>query len=434
MRRSTREAILAELKAARDIAEFAESEDRDVNADERGRITVHLSKAEEMRTQAEAAGAVLKELGSLGHGVEILPSTGDDDKAKPEHFSGVKRGGSVGQQFVDSTEFKALMGSVPEGRFSEKARVQSQPYGVKSLITGLADSSAGALVTPQPLGLVPAADPFLSRPLTVRQLFSSGSTSTDSVEFVRILAQTNNAAPVPEATSSAVVGDGTGGTATAVTGGVKPESGFTFEKQSTTVKTIATWIPATKRSLSDASQVKTLIDTFLRYGLEEEFEDQLISGNGSGENFLGINNTSGIQTQAAPGAGEDNFTVTRRARRKVTIGGRATPTAFVLNPIDWENIELKRDATERFFGSGPFAMTPGTLWGLPVVESEAVAQGTGWCADWRMGIIWDREQASIQVSDSHQDFFIRNLTAILAEMRAAFSVLRPAAFVKITLT
>jgi HK97 family phage major capsid protein len=251
---------------------------------------------------------------------------------------------------------------------------------------------------------------------------------------VQILAQTNNAKPVPEATSSAKIGDGTGGTATAVTGGVKPESGFTTRKQSTTVKTIAHWIPATKRALSDAGQVRTLIDTFLRYGLEEEFEDQLISGDGSGENFLGLSNVSGVQTQAGPGAGEDVFTVTRRARRKVRVGGRAIPTAYVMHPIDWENIELSRDANERFYGNGPFSVTPNTLWSLPVVESEAVAQGTAWVADWRMGMIWDREQASIQATDAHEDYFIRNLVCILAEMRAAAGFLKPPAFVKITLT
>jgi hypothetical protein len=38
------------------------------------------------------------------------------------------------------------------------------------------------------------------------------------------------------------------------------------------------------------------------------------------------------------------------------------------------------------------------------------------------------------VSDSHSDFFIRNMVAILAEMRAAFAVLQPNAFVEIDLT
>jgi hypothetical protein len=48
-------------------------------------------------------------------------------------------------------------------------------------------------------------------------------------------------------------------------------------------------------------------------------------------------------------------------------------------------------------------------------------------------MLWDREQAAISVSDSHADFFVRNLIAILAELRAAFGVIRPPAFVAIDL-
>jgi HK97 family phage major capsid protein len=428
MKTSTREAILAALKAARDIADNAEGAGRDLTDDERGQVSAHLQKASALKQTADDDAALRAQLGSLTDGIGMVEAGGS--KRSPDDFRPVKRGRTIGADFVASTEYRGLMSSVPDGRFSEKARVQSQPYGVKALITGLADDSAGALVTPQSLGLLDSA--YLQRPLTVRALFSPGTTESDSVEYVRMLSQTNNAAPVPEATRTEMLGTGDP-VVTTTTGGYKPESGFVFEKASTTVKTIAHWIPATKRSLSDASQVRTLIDTFLTYGLEEEFEDQLITGSGTGENLLGINNISGIQTQAAPAGGEDVFTVTRRARRKVRIGGRAVPTAFVMNPIDWENVELMRDANNNFYGAGPFAMTTPSLWGLPVVESEAVAQGTAWCADWRMGVIWDREQASIQVTDSHADFFVRNLVAILAEMRAAFGVLRPAAFVKIAL-
>jgi hypothetical protein len=49
-------------------------------------------------------------------------------------------------------------------------------------------------------------------------------------------------------------------------------------------------------------------------------------------------------------------------------------------------------------------------------------------------VLWDREQAMISVSDSHADFFIRNLVAILCELRAAMGIIRPTAFVEIDLT
>ena len=74
------------------------------------------------------------------------------------------------------------------------------------------------------------------------------------------------------------------------------------------------------------------------------------------------------------------------------------------------------------------------LWGYPVVTSQTVTEGYALLGDWRKAILWDRERASIQVSDSHSDFFIRNLVAILAEMRAAFGVIRPTAFCQVDLT
>jgi HK97 family phage major capsid protein len=73
------------------------------------------------------------------------------------------------------------------------------------------------------------------------------------------------------------------------------------------------------------------------------------------------------------------------------------------------------------------------LWGVPVVQSFFQPQGTAWLANWRKAVLWDREAATISVSDSHSDFFIRNMVAILAEMRAAFGIIRPSAFVEVDL-
>ena len=109
-------------------------------------------------------------------------------------------------------------------------------------------------------------------------------------------------------------------------------------------------------------------------------------------------------------------------------------TAYVLHPTDWETLDLTQDAEDRYYFGGPMVMGTPRVWGLPVVESEAIAQGVAIVADWRFAVLWDRMQASISVSNSHSDFFIRNLVAILAELRAAFGVIRPKAFVSIDLT
>jgi HK97 family phage major capsid protein len=92
-------------------------------------------------------------------------------------------------------------------------------------------------------------------------------------------------------------------------------------------------------------------------GLDRCLEDQILNGNGTDENLLGLNSTSGIQTQAAPGTNEDVFTVTRRAISKLELQG-LDGTAFVMHPIDWENVELLRDDIGRFLGTTPGQSLP----------------------------------------------------------------------------
>ena len=65
------------------------------------------------------------------------------------------------------------------------------------------------------------------------------------------------------------------------------------------VRTIAHWVPATNRMLADAPQVRGYINTRLLGGLDQKLEDQIINGDGTGENLLGILATPGIQTTAA---------------------------------------------------------------------------------------------------------------------------------------
>jgi HK97 family phage major capsid protein len=45
--------------------------------------------------------------------------------------------------------------------------------------------------------------------------------------------------------------------------------------------------------------------------------------------------------------------------------------------------------------------------------------------------LYDREEASIRISEQHSDFFVRNAIVVLAEQRLALAVKRPEAFVKV---
>ncbi|MEQ1709456.1 MAG: phage major capsid protein [Terricaulis sp.] len=430
--------LLAQLQAmlatARDIAAKAETEDRDLTGDERAIVTKALDDSKGIKAklaELKADDEMLSAVKALG--LEVVDG-GDDDAAagartRPE--AKARTGATLGGQFTDSPEFKGMLGQFPGGRIGDKARVQSSPVGFKTLLTGTSSTSAGALVNDDWRGLLDMG--VNMRPLTVVDMISKGTTTSDTVEYARVNVFTNNAAPVAEATTADGADVNGAGDALELPAGsgVKPESALTFQVVSDTVKTIAHWIPATKRALSDASQVRSLIDSFLQYGLQEELEDQIVNGAGTGENFTGILSVSGVQSQAWS---TDILQTTRKARTKVKTVGRATPTAYMLNPADWETIDLLQDNEARYFFGGPSRMGQPTLWGLPVIESEAIAAGTGLVGDFRQAMLWDREQASITVSDSHADFFIRNLVAILAEMRAGFGVIRPKAFVSIDLT
>lgn len=330
-----------------------------------------------------------------------------------------------GEEFTENADFKEwLKTMMPHGQeIPRTARIYNSPSipipkaSVKTLLTGLSATSMGAFIVED---RKPIVDPgTFYRPLRIADLVTMGETSSDSVEYVREGTHTSNAAMVAEATA-------TGGSS-----GSKPESAMVFSVVPELVKTLAHWIPATKRALQDVGQLRTYVDAFLRYGLMLLLENQIINGDGTGENFTGILNQSGLTSQAFD---TDILTTTRKARTKVAIDGRAIPTAYVMHPNDVEALDLLTDNEERYYFGGPIGVGVPRLWGVPLIESEAIAQGTALVGQWNLAVVWDRMQIAILTSDSHADFFTRNMIAILAEMRAAFGVLRPAAFVEIDLT
>lgn len=413
--------IQTALSAARDIAAKAEGENRDFTAEERETVAKCLKDANELKgqlKQAKSDADMVDQIGRLGEGIEF-----DENGSKRRGPTPAAAEGTIGERFVKSAEWQAFMKRFPGGRIPEATRgLSASPVGFKTLLTGDSSSSVGAFVVPEQTGIYEGLGRY---PLTLRQLLSNRKTGSDTVEFVRQVTQVNAAAPVPEANVTTYTG------ATGQVSGEKPEGGMTFERVSEAVKTLAVWIPATKRALSDAAQLRGLIDQELREDLNEELEEQILSGDGTGENFTGLYNTAGTLTQAYT---TDIPTTTRKALTNLMTNGKQRPSAWLMHPADWETIELLKDANDRYYWGGPINRGPATLWGVPVVQSFYATEGLPILGNFNKAVLWDREQANISVSDSHSDFFIRNMIAVLAEMRAAFGVIRPSAFVEVDLT
>lgn len=429
MKKSKKQIMLALLDEAEQLTKAAEEAERPMSDEEKETVREKMGQAMELRDEikSDEHDAELKaQLAELLDGVKE-----SDQRAEPR--SPIEKG-TIGEQFVNSQGFEAWMkqvapnGQIPDGmkRFTSppvnfKGLLRKLLVQRKDLITGASDTSAGAFVETDYTGIY---EPIGYYPLALRDLISVGTTGSDLVEFVRQTQQVTEATTVAEANVTEYSG------ATGEVSGEKPEGATAWEKVQEPVKTIAVWIPATKRALSDVGQLRSLIDLELREDLEQELEDQVLNGNGVGENFTGLANTAGVLAQAWD---TDILRTSRRAITNLLINGRQIPMAWLLNPQDWETVELTQDAEDRYYYGGPMTQATPRLWGVPVAQSFYQPQGTGWLGNWRKARLWDREMATISVSDSHEDFFIRNMVAILAEMRAAFGVIRPSAFVEVDL-
>jgi HK97 family phage major capsid protein len=418
------------LNDAGTIADRATAENRDFTAEERVAIEGYMKEAGDLKAKIKSANSdndLRNQLAGLG---ADLPQAATPQKKSNGPGAPAGNGQTIGERFVNAAAYQQWYKSVaPNGLIPESRKGLSSPsvdvghFGMfrKDLITGSSATSAGAWIIPDQSGIY---EPLGRYPLNLRSLISVRTTMSDSVEFVRQTTQVTQAAPVPEANVTTYTG------ATGQVQGLKPEGSTTFERVNEPVKTIAVWIPATKRALSDAAQLRGLIDQELREDLAEELENQLLNGDGSGENFTGLANTANTLSQAFT---TDIITTTRKAITYLKTAGKTRPTAWLMHPQDWETIDLLKDDQGRYYWGGPMSQGAQVLHGIPVVESFFVTPGAAWLANWSKAVLWDREQATITTTDSHSDFFIRNMVAILAEMRAAFGVIRPSAFCEVDL-
>jgi len=417
--------IWEQIKTVRDTVV---EEDREFTQEERDQIEKALDEIRALELQVEKARADDSLKGELERLNEMFSNA---PKPEPKVKRDVPQPGispvSLGDQFVKSEVWRQfLQVNAPGGRLtgmrgftSPPVRVDSKSLLRKELITGVSSVSAGAFVVPDQSNILEMIGRYM---LTLRQLIDVRVTTSDTVEWVQQTRQVAEATPVAESNVTEYSG------ATGEISGEKPEGTMRLERVSTTVKTIAVWIPATTRALADAAQLRGLIDSELRSDVNEELEDQLLNGNGVGENFTGLGNTSGVLLQTF---NTDIAVTARKAITNLLINGRQMPSAWLLNPQDWESFDLLQDSNGQYHWGGPMRQGPRTLWGVPVAQSFLQTQGTGWLANWMKMVLWDREDATIAVSDSHADFFIRNMVAIRCELRAAMGVIRPTAFVEV---
>lgn len=341
----------------------------------------------------------------------------------------------LGRQAAQSPGYNALLadGALSAGSEIPLNRTQiTEPMDRKqfaSLLTGTSGAAGGVLNVPQRF---PGIVDLPQLPLGIMQLVTVGQTDANAVEYVRLLARTIAAAEVAEASTAADIGSGTPAV-TAEQAGQKPESGLTFEEVLEGVKTIAHWMPATRNQLADAAFLQTLVESELLDGVERRAENQIVSGDGLGNNIRGILATPGrsTYTQGAAVAGEPRADAVHRIFTMIRLAG-FNPTALAIDPRDWQTIRLSKDANNNYIWGPPSQAGGNQIWGVRAVETTAAPQGTPIAGEWRRALFLVREGAKVLVSDSHKDWFTRNLIALLAEARGVLVIPRPQAFGQVT--
>lgn len=254
-----------------------------------------------------------------------------------------------------------------------------------------------------------------NRVLTIRDLLPVGRTSSNLVQFTKENVFTNNAAPQYASPARENV--------------TKPESGITFTLANAPVITLAHWIPVSRQVLDDAPQLQGYINGRLMYGLKLVEENQLLNGDGTGSNISGILDSGNFTAYNRAQTGDTKIDALRRAITQGALSEYFIDT-IVLNPADWEEIELTKETGGAYIWANPALAGAPQLWGRRVVATNSITAGTFLVGAFSMGAqIWDRQDAAMQISFENDTNFVKNMATLLVEERLALTVYRPSAFV-----
>lgn len=350
--------------------------------------------SQKAKEAADEALLKMNELGEQLSGLEQKMSRAGGDGTGNERKS-------LGQRFVEDEAVKSwLEGSPTKGKAD---------ISIKATLTSLTTDAAGSVgdgIAPDRLSGI---QELPQRRMTVRDLLMPGTTGSNSIQYVQETGFTNAAAPVAE-------------------GGARPQSDIKLELITESVKTIGHHFKASREVLNDASQLQSLIDGRLRYGVDFAEEAQLLNGDGTGNNLNGL--VPNATAYSVPG-GLTAATIIDTLRFAVLQAALAEYPAsgYVLNPIDWTHIETLKDGDGRYIIGLPQGTAAPRLWNLPVVQTQAMAVDNFLTGPFSMGAqLFDREVTRVETGYENDDF-TKGLVTMLGDERVSLAIYRPEGFI-----
>jgi hypothetical protein len=239
-----------------------------------------------------------------------------------------------------------------------------------------------------------------------------GQTTQHSIKYMLETTYTNAAAETAEGSSY-------------------PESALALTEELVPIRKIAAFLPVTDEQLQDEPQVRDYLNNRLDLQLRQRLDSQLVAGNGSSPNLTGFTNVAGIQTTSA--AGVPTPDAIYQAITDIRTGAYTEASAVLMHPSDWQSLRTLRASTGQYLWGDPSITGVDRIWGLPIVTTTYVTQGTAIVGDFaNYSQLFYRKGIDFLVSNSHSDFFARGQLAIRADLRCALVVTRPAAICTVT--
>lgn len=246
------------------------------------------------------------------------------------------------------------------------------------------------------------------RPLVVADLFASGAVSGNLIEYPEFSELEGNASTVAET-----------GAATQVHW---KEPVWKQDK----ISTVASFFAISDNMMDDLNWIVSEINNNAQYDLKLAEENQLLSGDGTGNNLKGLFNRE-IQTM-----GQDELSDADRlskAKLYITLKTNYQADAFVLNPVDFWKLTIAKNAEGSYLN-----LTNGsTLWNVPAIATAAIAEGTALVGAFKSAELLRKGGLVVKMTDSNADDFLHFKQTCRISERVGLQVKYPKAFVKVTL-
>lgn len=287
--------------------------------------------------------------------------------------------------FVDSAQFRSWGGRGKSDQF-EVEGFQARAYPSDVLETG---ANPGKLLLPQNQKVL------LSEPAALRPLLSAVGylpVTTNSVDLVFYGSPegAKTFAKVPEKNA-------------------KPQVDIEARAIPVVLGTIAGWVPATRQLLEDAPAARGLIEGQLRRGYYTALEKEAAS----------VISAASFDTVTGA-SGQSLLAVARTAQAELQAAGYE-PDTMLTSPAEAAAMDIA--LMEATLLGAVAGVRP---WGLNVIPVAGLTKN--YVGDFKTAVTWlEKTGVQIYITDSHEDFFVRNTFVILAEGRSAFAATQPAA-------